>query len=372
MKPAASLLPQRVRLWTLICLIHLYFICAAVAVAETTFATRYQHYQEDDGRMRVDSDYSLYSIDLSDTLVLDGTLLYSTLSGASPTGLPPDYRGGKVPTVQLEDERYAATLGLTKQLGAHSLKAGFAYSYESDYTSFGYSLQDTISLNEKNTELVLGFAYTDDTVSANGSSFSAGKQSYDAIVGINQLLSPNDLLSVNVGLGWKRGYLSDPYKRVLLNDWVDYDTRPGRKFEQLLFMQWTHYIPTWDASLETSYRFGHNDHGSHSHTAMVAFYKNLLNKRLVIRPSLRFYSQTAADYYGIDFSGNPSYYSSDYRLSAEQTWNLGLQVRWNIIPDKLALEVGYERYISRGTDGRTSQSAYPDAHSFSIGLNYRF
>ena len=345
---------------------------ATASIAETTFASRYQYYQEGNGRMRVDSDYSLFSIDLSDTLVLDGTLLYSSLSGASPTGLPPWYKGGQVPTVFLQDERYAATMGLTQQMGIHSLKTGLSYSYEGDYLSLGASLQDTISLNEKNTELVLGFAYTHDDVGANGSSFAATKQSYDTMIGINQILDKDTLLTLNVGLGWKEGYLSDPYKRALVNNQVAYDIRPNHKFEQMVLLQMTHYIASMDASVEASYRLGHNDFGSTSHTAIASFHKNLLNKRVVVSPTLRFYDQSAARFYATQFTGSPTYASSDYRLAAEETFSLGLQIRWNIIKDKLALDVGYERYRTWGTDHVTSQSAFPDANSFTIGFNYHF
>ncbi|MEQ1751778.1 MAG: DUF3570 domain-containing protein, partial [Prosthecobacter sp.] len=352
--PPSSYL-SRCRLLVLLAVLHVYL--SSSALAETFFDTRYQYYQEDNGRVRVDSDYSLFSIDLSDTLMLDGTLLYSAITGASPTGLPPDKRGGQVPLVFLEDERYAATLGLTKQLGKHSLKIGGSYSYESDYLSLGTSVQDTISLNEKNTELVLGFAYTHDTVGANGSDLSARKQSFDWMIGVNQLLGPNTLLTLNAGIGYKRGYLSDPYKRVLIDGEVFDEERPHRKLEQILFGQVTHFIEPWDASVEFSYRFGHNDHGINSHTTMLAFYKYFFDKRLVIRPSFRYYRQSEADYYDTEFSGYPNFYSSDYRVSAEESFNLGLQVRWFVVPDKFSIDLGYERYISRGTDGRTSQSA---------------
>ena len=365
-----SLLSRRVRLWLILATLHVRLMTAALA--EPVVETRYQYYQEGDGRMRVDSDYSLFSVDLSDTVVLDGTLLYSTLSGASPTGLPPATRGGRVPVVFLEDERYAATLGLTSQLGAHALKTGLSYSYEADYLSLGASLQDTIAFNEKNTELVLGLAYTHDTVGASGSDFEDTKRSYDAMIGVNQLLGPNTLLGVNLTLGWKRGYLSDPYKRVLIDDEVFYDERPDRKFEQMLHLQLTHYIEPWDASVEVSYRLGHNDFGSISHTAAVAFYKYLFTTRVVLRPSARFYDQSAADFYATEFHGAPEFASADYRLSAEQTLNLGMQVRLNLIPDKVALDLGYERYDTWGTDGKTSQSAYPDANSFTVGFHVQF
>ena len=351
-------------------LLHGYLTSASLA--ENVFDTRYQYYQEDNGRIRVDSDYSLFSVDLSESLVLDGTLLYSTISGASPRGLPGTTRGGQVPVVNLEDERYATTLGLTSKIADHSLRGGFSYSYESDYTSIGGSLTDTISLNDKNTDLVLGFAYTHDRVGANGSDLNELKQGYDWIIGVNQVLGPQTLLSVNLTLGFKDGFLNDAYKRALIDNEVYLEERPSSKFEQLLYLQLTQELIPDRLSMEVSYRFGHNDHGIVSHTASLAFYHYLFNKAVVLRPSFRFYDQGEADYYDVSFSGDPTYYSSDYRVSAEQTFNLGMQVRWNIIPDKLALDLGYERYISRGTDGKTSQSAYPDAHSITAGIHFQF
>ncbi|MDB6152573.1 MAG: hypothetical protein JWL90_1026 [Chthoniobacteraceae bacterium] len=362
---------RTVRLWVIIGALYL-VICSSLK-AESFFDSRYQYYQEEDDRIRVDSNYSLFSIDLNETTVVDGSFLYSAISGASPTGLPPFKKGDPVPSVYLEDERYAFTLGLGRQIGSHAVKAGFAYSTESDYTSFGYSLQDTISFNHKNTELVLGFAFTDDTVGANGTSLDALKRSYDAIVGVNQVLSRNDLVSLNIGLGWKQGFLSDPYKRVLINEfYVFNEKRPDQKFEQLLFLQWTHYFSMLNTSMETSYRFGHNDYGSISHTAQVAFYKRFFGGRLTLRPSFRYYRQSKADFYDTEFTGNPDYYSSDYRVSAEETFNLGVQARLYIVKEKLAVDAGYERYITRGLDDRTSQSAYPDAHSFTVGLHFQF
>jgi len=364
-------LVQRVRLLVLAGL--LYLLINSSALSESFLESRYQYYQEDDERIRVDSNYSLFSIDLSDTTVLSGSALYSAISGASPTGLPPLVKGGDLPVAELEDERIAFTLGLARQLGSHLLRAGFAYSYESDYLSTAYSVQDSISFNQKNTELVLGFAYTDDTVGANGTPLDERKQGYDAFVGINQVLSPDDLLSINLTMGWRDGYLSDPYKRVLINQFfVLPDTRPDERFEQLVFVQWTHYLAPIGASVEVSYRYGHNDFGSESHTAEVAIHQKLFGERLIIRPAFRYYRQSAADFYDTEFTGNPQFHSADYRLSEEETFSVGVQVRCWAVKDRLSVDVGYERYVTRGTDGKTPQESYPDAHSFTAGLHLQF
>jgi hypothetical protein len=145
-----------------------------------------------------------------------------------------------------------------------------------------------------------------------------------------------------------------------------------RKFEQLVFTQWTHYIKPWGASLETSYRFGRNDWGSTSHTFRGALYKKFFNGRVILGPSARYYRQSAASFYAPEFTGAPRYYSSDYRLSAEETYSVGLQTRWYAVKDRLAVDLGYERYTTHGLDNKTSQSAYPTANSVTMGLHLQF
>jgi hypothetical protein len=94
--------------------------------------------------------------------------------------------------------------------------------------------------------------------------------------------------------------------------------------------------------------------------------------RLIVRPAFRYYRQSAADFYDTEFTGNPQFASSDYRLSEEETTSVGVQVRIWAIKDRLAADLGYERYITRGLDGKTPQESYPDAHSFSAGLHLQF
>ncbi len=342
------------------------------AIAENLFDSRFQYYTEDDGRVDILSSYSLFAYDLSDALTLDGTLLYSAISGASPTGLPPKHRGGKVSVATLDDERIAFTMAVTRKVANHAVKAGFSYSNESDYLSLGGSIQDTIELNEKNTEAVLGFAYTYDRVGAGGTDLDEAKRAYDWMVGVNQVLGPNTLLSANFTLAYKSGFLSDPYKYSLIDDEAWPEERPGKRFDQLVNLQLTHYLEPLGASVELGYRFGHSDFGMVSHTASIALSKTVWNDRLLLRPSFRFYDQSAADFYAVDFTGDPRYFSSDYRVSELQTFTYGLQVEWRIIPDRMNVHLGYERYLMRGMDGQTSQSAYPDAHAMTAGFSVRF
>jgi hypothetical protein len=106
-----------------------------------------------------------------------------------------------------------------------------------------------------------------------------------------------------------------------------------------------------------------------------------IGKRLMVRPGLRFYRQTAADFYYYRLDGTPvvpvagpprtngPFYSSDYRLSEMQTFTYGVKLIWNAT-DALQFDAAYERYDMRGQDGVTPQSAYCQADIFTLGARF--
>ena len=114
---------------------------------------------------------------------------------------------------------------------------------------------------------------------------------------------------------------------------------------------------------------------------VVALQRDGLSEKVILRPGLRFYSQSAARFYYYDLnqttvnpnSGAPRilgpYYSSDYRLSEFQSFNYGLKVIWKAT-DRLDLDVALEHYDLRGRDGTTPQSAYSRARVVTLGAKF--
>ena len=166
----------------------------------------------------------------------------------------------------------------------------------------------------------------------------------------------------------------DPNARVILNG----EKRPEHRDSQAILLSLTQAVKPLNASVEGSYRFYHDSYGISANTFGIAWFQRF-GQVVVVSPSFRYYRQSAADFYGIQFSGDPSFdparvprfYSSDYRLSALESFTLGLQANvklhehWN-------LQLGYQRYWMRGTDHETVQSTYPSASIYTIGLNFTF
>ncbi len=86
---------------------------------------------------------------------------------------------------------------------------------------------------------------------------------------------------------------------------------------------------------------------------------------------IRYYQQTAADFYGVRFTGSPSTYSSDYRLSNLTATSLGLKLLYQP-NDDWSFDISYERYNMEGQDSITHPDAYPSANIVTIGFHRWF
>lgn len=358
--------------------------------AETSLTFKDQSWQEDNNRIRVDSQYALAETDLTPDARLKLMGLIDTIAGATPTGELPTHPGYQ--DARMEDQRIAWDANLAYQFKRVNVAASYGVSRESDYLSKGYSLNTLTDFNEKNTLLLLGWGHTDDTISESklGWAHDRSKTGDDLILGLTQLISPQMSVTANVSYGRSTGFLSDPYK-VVSTTMLDLDpgtyytppeNRPREKDKVSVFLGANRHFDKLDGALDASYRFYHDTFGINSHTVELKWIQRI-GTHFTVEPLARYYRQSAADFYyydldkaGIVTSYDPSletgtgkapYYSSDYRLSRLETVNLGLKLSW-IINDHCSIDAAYERYLMRGLDNVTPARAYSDANVFTVGI----
>lgn len=368
----------------------LQLILPRVSRAEGAVSFKYQTWQEDDGRIRVNSEYGSVEQSLPADAKLKLTGVIDSISGATPTGELPTNAGDPVPLSHMEDRRKAWQGELSKPFGRVNISAGYANSRESDYVSNGWSLNTLTDFNQKNTTLLLGLAGTSDDVKVFFQQPWEHKRSFDAIAGVTQLIDPNTTVSFNLGYGRATGYLSDPYR--LIQKHVDLggglvflrtfaENRPDARDKWTAFASVNHALPALNAAIEGTYRYYHDTFGVSSHTLGIEWYQKLVGDRLVLRPELRWYEQSAADFYRVTLDGtsitptikpNPAgpYYSADYRLSKMQTITYGVKLVGFIVPDRFSVDVSYERYTMHGRDSVTPKSAYVDANIYTVGARF--
>ncbi len=361
--------------------------------AEETLTFKAQSWQEDNSRIRVDSQYLKVEAALSTSTHFKAMGLIDSIAGATPTGEMPAGPDEPTPLATMADHRTAWDAELSHQFARVSLSAGFANSRESDYVSNGWSLNTVTDFNDKNTNLLLGYGRTDDLINEEklGWTIKRPKTGNDFLLGVKQLLNPDTAVSLNLSYGRIRGYMSDPYKivsttRLDLDPGFYYtvpENRPVAKDKVSLFFAANRNFEKLHGALDASYRYYNDTFGITSHTVALLWVQKL-GEHLIVQPSLRFYRQSAADFYYTDLdaagivtsfepelgetgTGRAPFYSSDYRLAYLQTVDVGLKVVWKIRP-WVEVDAAYDRYLSRPLDGLTRKDAFSQAHSFTLGF----
>jgi hypothetical protein len=339
----------------------------------------YQDSQTNQDRISVNA-YSIHGMaPIDEKWSVDVTATYDSVSGASPSFhntfpaatpvVVTSASGGSSSSSISGEQRQALNMGLTHYFTRGTLTLGTSYSSESDYSSAGLSLQGSFYVSDnKNTMLTLGGSYTHDTIEPNygGSSgggddegegiddaivstttsFTENKDIVAGLVGITQVMTKNDIIQVNFGYSHGTGFYSDPYK---LND-----SRPRKRDFKTMLVRWNHYIEPLGGAARFSYRYYTDTFGIDSQTFGID-YAQALPADITLTPSVRFYSQSTADFYiPADPSLLPSapdvttlaFSSFDQRLSAFGAVTLGLKVQKKF-EDGWTVDIRFDRYMQR-------------------------
>jgi hypothetical protein len=360
--------------------------------AENAVAYKYESYQESAGRIAVQTRSALLDQDLGTEMHLKLLGVIDAITGATPNGMPAPAGSDQVPLSDLHPERRKAwNADLSRQFQRVNVDFGFGNSRESDYVSNGWSVNTVTDFNQKNTTLIAGFAGTDDKIKVLYSSRAprARKHTNDVLLGVNQLLDPHT--SVGLSLTWGRasGFLSDPYRLVekdqeifpgVVLPFTPTENRPAYREKWTALVSVNHAFGDTGGAIDASYRYYHDTFSVDAHTVDVAWLQKLGSK-FILRPSFRFYDQTAAYFYHYNLNqtaitplaGPPRpqgpFYSSDYRLTSMQTFTYGLKLVWNV-RDNLQFDIAREQYDMRGTDHVTPQSAYARAKIITLGAKF--
>ena len=293
----------------------------------------YKDYQASGDRMKVSSPALYMLAPISEDWVFEIGAVYDNISGASPyyhTVLSGASGRG------IKDERSAGDITVTKYFGGRTAVAlRAAYSSEDDYKSTAAGLTVRHATADQNTTFTVGVGYSsDDIFPTDGPQFTEHKKTTDFVVGVTQVLSPNDIGQFNLYYAQQSGYLTDPYKAF----W-GIDNRPRSRDQWAALFRWNHFFEGVDASLRSSYRYYSDDWNVKAHTFQFEWAQALKDGWTVI-PSLRYTTQSSADFYydpvydpllGSPFPPgylqNPSgFYTSDQRLSAFGGLTPGIKV----------------------------------------------
>ena len=326
---------------------------------------------------------------VTERIALNFEVAHETMTGATPRYLTPDANGNPllVMTGATIDEKRTDALGKATLLfdrGSASLSSGV--SVENDYLAINGGLEGERAFNEKNTTLSGGFGFSVDRITpTDAEEFQRddeeNKQSGSLFVGIAQVMGRNAAIQSTLQYQLGHGFLDDPYKQafVVSTSTPEPDTRPDMRHQFSWLTRYRQHIGFLRGTLHADYRFYYDDWNIYAHTFEASWYQMLWQSFRLI-PSVRYYTQSQADFYAPFYQNERSdgLYSSDYRLSpfGALTWRVKGETRFQIYNLDLTANLAYERYMSSGSLALekvgTANPGLVDFEMFSAGLTTRF
>jgi|KBSSwiStaDraftv2_1062776.scaffolds.fasta_scaffold130521_2 Protein of unknown function (DUF3570) len=303
----------------------------------------------DPRRYHVDTQQFLFDTALGNRNTLNVSAVHEVMSGSSPWYLVPGPDNKPLEVLSgatIRDHRSAMTATLTHDAGGNDTRSVSAtYSAERDYHATALGVERSLPLNSALT-LAFGGSFSHDLLRPTDALLyhrieRAQKNTASMFGSLSWVLSKNAVLESGLQFNYQTGYLSDPYKLVVVDSSLDADTRPDRRSEAAWLVRYR-YALNADASVHADARVAANSWGQHSLTLELAWYQGLRDGWQLI-PGLRYYTQDSARFYAPFFDdANERYFSSDYRLGGFGALAANLNVRKRF--GRWELNAGAERY----------------------------
>ncbi|ADE15668.1 conserved hypothetical protein [Nitrosococcus halophilus Nc 4] len=297
------------------------------------------------------------------------------------------------------ETRKQGDFNLSYEWDEAALDLGGGISLEDDYESRYFSLGGRWDFNQKLTTLTGGVGYINSTIDALRFPFRVTSVPVDpegevnpdfpdwsvrvndrrtdtsVNLGLTQVLDKNSVFKAGFGYTHSSGFLSNVYKESVFfvpletpgMSWLftRYDKRPEEREQFNWNIGYSRYLAGLDAALHFNYNFFHDDWGINAHTFDVSWGQPI-GGGWTITPTVRYYSQSAADFYSPFFIVDqgpfsvgeilanqsqlptPDHFSSDHRLSAFGALSGGVTLSKQFAKG-VTLEAGFEYYTHAGS-----------------------
>jgi len=380
------------------------------------------YYGEQDDRVQDFSVNALVKKEFRDGQFLDASFAFDTLTGATPigatsAGTPQTFTtpsgnssfttpAGAIPLdPTFLDTRFAVGVNWEQPIGDVSrVNVGASFSTEYDYQHLGVNALFSRDFFQRNTTLTAGIAFAADDIDPVGgaplplapmrgvgdSSSKLGTDSKDIVdllFGVTQVINRRMLVQLNYTYSDANGYLNDPYKVVSVIDANTgepvpvngpgpvspsnlylYESRPDSRTKHSFFAKTKYRLN--GGTLAASYRYMTDDWEIDSHTFDVR-YRWDMNRYNYIEPHVRFYTQSAADFYRlglVDAAPLPQNASADYRLGEFDGITVGAKYG-HVMKNGDEWSTRLEYYTTTGQG--VSAPEYPDLDAIIFQVSYR-
>jgi len=322
------------------------------------------------------------------------------ITGASPSGALPSGNvqtmttpsgrlvtipAGGIPTTKFEDHRFGLDGEWQKPWGKLvTSTVGFHASREKDYQSLGLNAKLSAELMQKRLTVSVGGGYSDDSVFPTGgtpiglsdgsevSNHANAKRVSSVLFGVSRVMTRRWLLALDGTRTFENGYLTEPYKVISLTNPFNgeptgdvlTDNRPSTRTRSSALLSSVYHLP--HDIVYASYRYYWDTWGIRSNTVDLK-YRYDLEDDWYLEPHVRFYHQTAADFFTVglsSFLAPPEFATSDYRLGQLSTITIGTSFAFRF-GDNPSLWTLRAEYIRQSGDS-SPPSAVGEERNFNL------
>jgi hypothetical protein len=312
------------------------------------------------GRYDIDTHQFKLDVPIGSYISLGFDVAYEKMTGASPWLIEPNLAGDPVVVMtgaSISDARtdFLGSVTFIGEKSRTSLSGGA--SIEDDYTSINMGFGREKDFNEKATTFSWGVGFSTDESDPTDTSFTPDpvkhtKKSGTFSMGLSQVIDRASVAQSSITLGYHDGYLSDPYKLVSSGGVNLADRRPGTRTQIAWLTRYRRHFERMNGSLHADYQLNWDTWGVLANMVELGWHQELF-RLFNLAPSLRYYSQSKADFYAPYFAPGltaTTDASSDYRLSPYGAISFKLRAEANIgelikLPNA-RIGVQYERYMS--------------------------
>jgi len=393
--------------------------------------TAFLYYSEADGRIDIFEPVVTASKEINDDELLKFKVVYDVLTGSTPYGALPTNQVQTItnpsgnsnyttPANELpmnssfRDTRVAAGVDWTIPYSRlQKITWGANFSNEYDFTSLAGSATYAQDTDDRNRTYSIGVGFTSDKwdpVGGKNTEFAYmidgesnspqpkggtdTKTTTDFMLGLTQVINRSTLMQFNLGYSNSSGYLTDPYRYISLVDGTTgtpllgagapadafpflYEKRPDSRTRNTFFWRTVHHLN--EDVINVSYRYFTDDWGINSHTVDFRYRYELGNSHY-LQPHLRYYAQTAADFYVHSLTAGaalPQYASADYRLGDFVGTTFGLKYGMKTAQNSeftVRVELMNQTYNTVGTliGEQNNQDIVPDLNATFLQIGYNF
>lgn len=313
----------------------LFSVTSKAAVLDEDIADVLYH-SYDGGGMKIDGPAILLRKKASESVALSAYYYVDTISSASV-----DVMSTASP---YSEERVEGQLGVEYLHDKTIMALSVRQSDEDDYLakSFNFNLShDTFG---DLTNLSLGFAFSDNDIGRNGDAvFEEQSKQYRIRAGINQIITRNLTIGLNVESVSDEGYLNNPYRTVR---YIDESVPAGVGYQSEIYpntrnsfsakLSASYYLP-YRAALFFHYRYFSDSWRINANDFELS-YRHPFGKTIELELKVRYYQQSKASFYSdlFAYQNEQNFLARDKELSDFNDITLGIGLTY-LIPQQFSI-----------------------------------